>query len=169
MPPTVSPAPTPSAPVPFCVLTGRKLDNFALNDLNGQPWEYRKDRRGKLVLLDFWKTSCVPCLHAIPHLNGWRQTYGPYGLEVVGIAYETGSHEEKVRRIRSLRYSPAYTVLLGTSPAERCPVKNQFQALYFPTLVLLDETGQIVWRGEGLDAQQLRELEFEIKRRLGLR
>jgi thiol-disulfide isomerase/thioredoxin len=157
--------------VPFCVLTGRKLDNFALYDLNGQPWEFRKHRRGRLVLLDFWWTMCRPCLQAIPHLTDLQQRYGSYGLEVVGIAYESDTFEQQVNRVRGARDRMGinYRLLLGGSPQDQCPVKRQFQVERFPTLILLDETGRIVMRKEGLDAQHLEELRFEIRRRLGLR
>jgi thiol-disulfide isomerase/thioredoxin len=162
--------PTAAAPVPFCVLTGRKLDNFALTDLNGQPWEFRKNRRGRLVLLDFWWTMCRPCLEAIPHLSSLQQSYGPYGLEVIGIAYESGTFEQQANRVKGVRDRMGinYRLLLG-GPQGQCPVKNQFQVERFPTLILLDETGQIVMRKEGLDSQHLEELKFEIRRRLGLR
>jgi hypothetical protein len=62
-------------------------------------------------------------------------------------------------------------MLLGTNPAAKCPVKNQFQVQFYPLVVLLDESGQIVWRSgsDGLGPEQLRELDFTIQRRLGLR
>ena len=53
---------------PSCVLTGQQLYNFALTDLNGQPWEFR-NHRSKLVLLDFWGSWCMHCLNSIPHLR----------------------------------------------------------------------------------------------------
>ncbi len=44
-------------PVPSCVmLTARQIDNFALADPEGNPFEFRRDRKGRLVLLDFWHT-----------------------------------------------------------------------------------------------------------------
>ena len=58
-----------AVPVPSCVLTGKNLDNFALNDLDGQPWEFRKDHKGKLILIDFWGTWCGHCYPAIRHLS----------------------------------------------------------------------------------------------------
>ena len=45
---------------PFCVLVGNHLDDFALTGLDGQTWEFRRDPPRKLVLLDFWKTTCPP-------------------------------------------------------------------------------------------------------------
>jgi thiol-disulfide isomerase/thioredoxin len=164
------PSPGGPAAVPSCVLTGQTLHNFALNDLNGQPWEYARNRRGKLVLLDFWETGCVPCLHAIPHLNILQQRYGAYGLEVIGIAYETGSpieQTQKVNRVRQ-RLQVTYALLLGGDKGP-CPVQSQFGVTLFPTLVLLDESGRIVWRSVGLSPQQRKELEIIIGQRLGVR
>ena len=39
-----------AAPVPSCVLVGTQLVNFALRDVEGNPWEWKRHRRGKLVL-----------------------------------------------------------------------------------------------------------------------
>jgi thiol-disulfide isomerase/thioredoxin len=155
--------------VPSCVLTGQTLYNFALNDLSGQPWEYRQ-HRGRLVLIDFWGTWCLPCLHAIPHLNILQQQYGPRGLEVIGVAYESGTPAEQTRKVNDVRnrLHMNYRVLLG-GEKERCPVRTQFAVRAFPTMVLVDETGRIIWRGEGADQQHLRDLEIVIQQRLMVR
>jgi len=156
--------------VPSCLVVGRKVENFALYGLDGQPWELRRHRRGRLVLIDFWYSTCGPCLGAIGHLRELQKTYGSYGLEIVGIAYEKGTAEEQVRKVRTVRarYGVNYTTLLGGGGTGPCPVKAQFRIAAFPTLVLTDETGQIIWRGEGLDETQLYQLKVEIHRRLGL-
>jgi thiol-disulfide isomerase/thioredoxin len=161
---------TPSRlPVPSCQLTGRQLYNFALNDLYGQPWEY-KSHRGRLVLIDFWGTWCVPCLNAIPHLNILQDRYAANGLEVIGIAYEEGTPAEQARKVERVRQRlhMSYRVLLG-SDRSTCPVRTQFGVTSFPTLVLLDEHSRILWRSEGLPEPQLRDLDLIIRRQLGLR
>ncbi len=157
-----------TAVVPSCVLTGQTLHNFALNDLNGNPWEYRTQRRGRLVLLDFWHTECYPCLDAIRHLAIWQQSYGSYGLEVIGIAYEEGTPKERVQKVNRVRQrlGAGYRQLLGSDGD--CPVRTQFGVLAYPTVVLLDDQGRIIWRSEGLGPDQIREVEIIIKQRLGV-
>lgn len=153
-------------PVPSCQLIGNKLDNFALYDLDGQAWEYKRDHRSRVTLLDFGHSTCAPCLATIPVLVQWQKSYGPAGLQIVSIFYEPGDREQQVANVRATRgrYSINYTTLLGGQ--ERCPVEQQFKVDKHPTLVLLDEAGQIIWRGTGYDAAQFRELEFEIRKRL---
>jgi thiol-disulfide isomerase/thioredoxin len=153
---------------PFCTFSGNRVDNFGLDDLNGGTWEFR-GHRGRLVLLDFWGTWCSPCREAIPHLKILDQLYRPYGLEVVGIAYESGKPSDQVRKVSSVadRMQIGYRLLLGSGKDVPCPVRDQFQIAAYPTLILLDETGRILWRSEqGVDRQQLHLLETEIRRRL---
>ena len=51
----------------------KRLDNFALEDLNGNVWEFRKNRKGKLLLLDFWGTHCKYCVQGMPHLTNLQR------------------------------------------------------------------------------------------------
>lgn len=154
--------------VPSCVLVGRQLVNFALNDINGQPWELKKNRTGKLVLLDFWATYCVPCRQAMPALKGLQSRYGSQGLEVVGIAYErSGSPQEQAYRVNDVcqKLLINYRQLLGSGPS--CVVQSQLGIRAYPTLVLLDEQGTIIWRHQGgLGPNDMEELERLIQSRL---
>jgi thiol-disulfide isomerase/thioredoxin len=166
---SAQPVPPITTRVPSCVLTGRQLDNFALNDLNAQPWEYR-NRRGRIVLLDFWATYCLPCRQAIPSLKILQERYGRFGLEVVGIAYEDGTLPEQIRKVQNVRENLGinYQLLLG-SDIYTCPVKAQFAIDKFPTLVLIDQNSRIIWRSEGLDNYKIQELEMLIKQQLNVR
>jgi thiol-disulfide isomerase/thioredoxin len=160
-----------STPVPSCLLVGPQLHNFALRDLNGETWEYRRQRRGKLMLLDFWSTTCPPCLESIPHLRSLHDRYAGSGLQIVAIAYEnSGSAQEQARRVSASaqQLKMNYQVLLGAG--KQCPVVSQFAVQYLPTIVLIGENGWIHWRHEGrLDASQREDLELRIQRWLGTR
>jgi len=162
-----------SAPIPWCTLVGKQLD-FALYDINGQPWELSRNRKGRLVLLDFWHTQCPPCRTAIRQLNQLQKEYATAGLEVVGIAYETGTPEERVRQVQEMQKVTGriqYTILMGGHRAapSSCPVHSQLEVAGHPTLFLVDEKGMVVRRFVGLDVLQLRDLTKEIEDRLALR
>ncbi len=166
-----SPAPRalPPAPVPSCLLVGNMLENLALNDLAGQRWDYR-NRKGRMVLLNFWSTTDVPSLQALSGLNKLQGHYGPYGLEVVGIAYEDGTPLERIEKINRVRTRMhlEYLLLRG-GDRKPCPVKTQFGVRRFPTFVLLDESGKIICQSEGNEVEHFEELEVIIRQRLTLR
>jgi len=53
--------------------------------LNGNNFTVA-DLRGKVVLVNFWATSCVTCVAEMPKLvEAWRQ-YAPRGYETVAVA-----------------------------------------------------------------------------------
>jgi thiol-disulfide isomerase/thioredoxin len=155
--------------VPSCVFANNQLINFALNDLYDRPWEFQQRRR-KLVLLDFWGTWCLPCRQTIPHLHILQERYRDAGLEVVGITYEGyGKLQDQKRRIDDVCQNARvnYQILVGNP---NCPVKTKFGVRAFPTLVLLDANGWVVWRHEGaLEPAELKDLEIRIQSRLGTR
>jgi thiol-disulfide isomerase/thioredoxin len=183
-PPATNGAPLPAAPptpnrdsgttyatplrVPSCVLVKPNLETFTLNDLNGQAWDFKTHRRGKLVLLDFWGTWCGPCQRALPFLGSLQSKYPD--LEVIGIACEVaGTPQEQAYRVNAVCKSQnvSYRQLLGTGA--NCPVQKQFGIHAYPSLFLLDETGRIIWEGQGLDGDAKVGLELLIQRKLGLR
>ena len=143
----LSPQKLPSkGDVPSCVLVGKKLDDFALKDVNGQTWKYRRYQTAVWCCFNFWYSTCSPCKHAIPHLNELQKKYSPSKLEVIGIACESGTVAEQVHNVISVRgrYGMSYRTLLSGGGPDHCPVVNQFGIAHYPTLVLLDETVRIV-------------------------
>jgi hypothetical protein len=143
------------------------LEDFSLTDLEAGAWQYKRDHTGQVVLLDFWSTSAD--LAHVHQLANLQKNYGSFGLEVVGIAYEEGPLKQQASNVRSIRgrYTVNYTTILG-GPADSCQVKKQFDVTQFPTVILLDERGQIIFRADGLEKPQLQELQAEIRKRLGV-
>jgi len=162
--------PAGPARIPSCVLTGNTLYNFALYDLNGQPWEFRH-HQGRLVLLDFWGTWCPHCLVSIKDLNYLQDRYGRFGLEVIGVDYEGDvPPQDQVMKVRGARqrYGINYRVLMGGNQ-DTCPVRAQFGVRNFPSVFLIDESNHVIWSAEGFSRQQARELEIIVRQRLGVR
>lgn len=156
---------------PSCVLVGNRLESLVLRDTNGNPWNFKSDRRGKLVLFDFWYSDCMPCMRSVPHMNTLRSMYERFGLQVVGLAYEQGSFDEQVARVKDTqrRKGMSYISLIGGGNS--CPVRQQFDVHSFPSLALVDENGQVIWRspkGQGVSMESLREAEVVIRRGLKL-
>ncbi len=78
--------------------TFEPLPDVELKTLDGQPL-HLSDYRGKVVLLNFWATWCLPCRAEIPDFNRMQKDYEARGFSVVGIS----SHDtpEMIRDFQS--------------------------------------------------------------------
>jgi hypothetical protein len=93
--------------------------------------------------------------------------HGPYGLEIVAIAEEEApSFADKVQKINHVANSytqSGFKYRILVSDLYSCPAQAQFQVHSYPTVILMDGSGQILSRSEGFDPR----LEQEIRTRLG--
>jgi thiol-disulfide isomerase/thioredoxin len=62
---------------------------FHLKDVTGNLIDSR-ELRGKVVLLDFWATWCLPCMQKLPNLKELYARWHDEGFEVVGINFDDG-------------------------------------------------------------------------------
>lgn len=54
--------------------------------------------RGRVVLVNFWATWCVPCREEFPELSRLQQKYGPRGLQVLGVTTDFSSQIAAVEK-----------------------------------------------------------------------
>ncbi len=64
--------------------------DFTLPQVDGKQLSL-SSYRGKVVLLDFWATWCVPCREEIPHFAELQQKYGDRGLQIIGVSMDDSS------------------------------------------------------------------------------
>jgi thiol-disulfide isomerase/thioredoxin len=63
-------------------------------------------RKGKVVLVNFWATWCVPCREEFPDLARLQHAYGDKGLAVVGISTDFSSQMPAVEKFLSAQNPP---------------------------------------------------------------
>lgn len=104
-----------------------------LKTLDGQTLRL-SDLRGRVVLLNFWATWCVPCRAEIPTFNAMSRELEARGFTVVGVT--TQDTAGKVKEYQA-DYPQDYTVVLGGSD-----VALKYGVGPLPTTFIIDREGR---------------------------
>jgi peroxiredoxin len=83
---TLAPAQGAQGSGPCAITEAPNLD-VTLKDLSGKPVSLSA-YRGKVLVINFWATWCVPCRTEIPGFIDLYNRYRQSGLEIVGIAVD---------------------------------------------------------------------------------
>lgn len=141
-------------------LVGSDAPAFEMPNMGESQMISIDDYRGKVVLLDFWATWCIPCKRQVPTLRSIHGRYG--GDDFVLIAVNT-DEEAPNRRLKVSRYieSAHLDVLVPFDD-------NRTQVLYgvksIPTMVLIGKDGKVKRVFRGVTSRGI--IERAIKREL---
>ena len=146
----------------------RRLIDFQLPDARGRMVAFH-DIDADLVLLDFWGTWCAPCRKSIPHLNEIQQMLGGKKVQVIGIACERTASKVRAAKVKAAisELKITYPVLISGMDGT-CPVQDAFGIQFYPTMVLLDRQGRILWREQGATDVTLARMDRFIAKNLNL-
>lgn len=73
---------------------GAQVSNFSLKDSSGKLVQL-KDLSSEYILLDFWFSSCKPCMESFPRLVGLYSKFERSKLEIVGLSVDIKSKDWK--------------------------------------------------------------------------
>lgn len=77
---------------------GAPAPAIALTTLDGRRIDTR-DLRGKVVIVTFWATWCLPCREELPLLSRYAQQHAAHGLVVLGFSLDTPDQLPQVRKV----------------------------------------------------------------------
>ena len=123
-PPNAKPPEQTYAPAPDVQFT--KLDGSAFR---------LKDLKGRVVLLNFWATWCVPCRNEIPSLSAMQKDLDARGLSVIGVSYDDTA--DLVQEFQK-DIPQTYQIVLGGRE-----VGSELPASPLPTTYIIDREGRI--------------------------
>ena len=114
---------------------GQPAPDFKLKNVDGQSVSL-DDFKGRPVLINFWKTSCLPCVYEMPFLQEIYDEWSGKGLMLLAINGGEGSSTVKIfMQIHNL----SLPVLLDTKLA----VTRKYNIIGIPTTFFIDEDGII--------------------------
>lgn len=128
-------------------LIGKPAPAFTLKDITGKPLKLA-DYRGKVVLIDFWATWCVPCRVEIPHFIEMQKKYASRGFSVIGISMD--DTPEPVAPFAK-KYNMNYPVAVGDAALG----EKYGGILGLPTAFVIDRDGVIRQRYDGITSVEM--------------
>jgi len=125
--------------------TGRKEpSNFVLRKVSdGSPFAMA-DTKGKVVVMNFWTTWCGPCREWEPHFQKVAGRFAGQEKEVVFLEVNCDEDETLVGPYLA-EEKPKTSVLFADGLDRLLGVDS------FPTTLVLNRTGKIAFRAEGVD------------------
>lgn len=125
------------------------------NESSGLPSLYTmadanlSEFRGKIVVVDCFATWCQPCLQETSHLAKINENYDSTEVVVISI----GSSGDSSLKLRQFKQDHNITWRVARDTVEAF---DKYIVEYIPTLVILDQNGNIYYRNQGLtDASTL--------------
>ncbi len=130
-------------------------DLGAAPELNNKVWLntpspiHLADLRGKVVLLEMWTFGCINCQHTLPTLNGWYDKYTSEGLVIIGNHFPEFPYEADLDNLKQAVSQDGIQYPVAQDNDGK--TWNAYRNAYWPTIYLIDKTGEIryIHIGEG--------------------
>jgi thiol-disulfide isomerase/thioredoxin len=140
------------------------IQKKSLLSLNKSPFELKgksidgrqidfQSMKGKVVLVDFWATSCTSCVARMPYLKKLYDKYKKAGFEVISACYNYGNELKDIERIEQ-KIGADWPILMigdkenqspdamGASMGGKIWKKYGFNSV--PQILLFDKQGKLV-------------------------
>ncbi len=115
--------------------------NFAFDTFSGERLTLG-DMRGKLVVLNFWASWCIPCRAEMPYFEKVYQSYRERGVVFVGLAVQDdpGSARD---------FLGAVGVTYPTGMDRRNEAASGYEVVGLPTTVVITSQATVARRWNG--------------------
>ena len=140
--------------VKFKAQVGKSIPQIEFQDINGKSYT-SQGLLGKVVVLNFWFTSCPPCVKEMPELNQLVDKY-KRNKDVVFIAFATDSKTRIDKFLTKRQFD--YQIVSDAQPI----AEGDFNVLYYPSHFIIDKKGVIRYAREDYDETLITELEQTI-------
>jgi len=115
-------------------IVGRNAPGFSFA-LDGKPMHI-SDLRGKVVVLNFWFSSCQPCIEEAPALNRLQAEISPQGGMVLGVDVNDSDADYR-------RFLQDHGVNFPTFLEPDDKIHLAYGSTVFPETYIIDREGKI--------------------------
>ncbi|MHC4360136.1 MAG: TlpA family protein disulfide reductase [Planctomycetota bacterium] len=97
-----------------------------------------KNLAGRVYVVEFWATWCQPCVQSLPHLISLNNRYKETGLEFISL-----SQDKSVNKVKDFIHANRtnYHVAIDNGTTDLFGITG------YPTVVVVNHLGKVVWKG----------------------
>ena len=118
--------------------------SLTLRDLDGVSRDL-EDYRGRIVVLNFWATWCLPCREEMPIFIEIRQRYAARGVEIIAASTDEEDSRKAVDRF-ARRQKLSFPVWVGATTED---MRRLGLGDALPATAIIDADGNVAFRIRG--------------------
>jgi peroxiredoxin len=138
--------------------TGTKAKDFTVSSLTGEEISLAQ-LRGKVVLINFWATWCMPCREELPRLSSLQEKLRMRGLVVLAISVDN----ERENIAEFLRQNG---VKLQAFWDRDKRISRLYDPQTMPSSYVIDRNGSLRFIHNGYSDSELKQIDAEINQLL---
>lgn len=145
----------------YAAIIDEKLNSNApkynIRSIDGEKFS-RKELNGKVIVLNFWFTTCPPCKKEIPNLNKLKGKYAnDENVAFIAIALDDNYKLDSFLQYYKFDYN---IVANGRS------VASDFDVPAYPTNIIIDKEGKIKFYEVGYKTDIVEKMSYSIDKAL---
>ena len=140
--------------------TGSQAPDFEGKTSKGKEIKL-SDYLGKVVLIDFWASWCMPCREEMPELVKFYNMHKDSSFEMIGVNIDNKA-ENMNHFINDLSVRPSFPIIMDTD--QHIPSLFDIEAM--PTTIFIDKKGKIRFWHDGFNQSYVKEFREELNQLL---
>lgn len=126
------------------LLRGMEMPDFTAQTLGGESYTL-SGMKGKVVVIDFWFTGCIPCRAEMPYFDRLAEEFQGRPVQFMSVSLDTGDQlMETWRKMVAERDGKSPVLNLNLPGGFRSDFTSRMNIRSVPRVVLVDQEGRIV-------------------------
>lgn len=122
--------------------------DFPVINVETTKGNWTNKNRNKIIIINWWATSCLPCLEEIPDLNEVVKKFSEKDVEFLAIVWDTENHSKFIQKHK-------FDYLQGFASSNLVSLFGEI----FPRHIVIDRDGKILFNKLGGSKHIAEELE----------